>query len=69
MSVIENVNAGVAKRKEKKAAPFWESAAAYRYGFVALKTTAPARKRGGRAPLKPVVLADGLDFRLSFERG
>ena len=36
MSVIENVNAGVAKRKEKKAAPFWESAAAYRYGFVAL---------------------------------
>ena len=39
-----------------------------RYGFVALETTTRARKRGGRAPLKPVVLADGLDFQLSFER-
>jgi len=37
-----------------------------RYGLVELKPTMPARKAGGRAPLKPVVLADGLDFQLSF---
>jgi len=37
-----------------------------RYGLVELKPATPARKAGGRAPLKPVVLADGLDFRLSF---
>lgn len=37
-----------------------------RYGLVALKTAKPSQKKGGRAPLKPVVLADGLDFRLSF---
>ena len=39
-----------------------------RYGLVALKATKPLHKKGkgGRAPLKPVVLADGLDLRLSF---
>jgi predicted transcriptional regulator len=37
-----------------------------RYGLVALKETKPRQKRGGRTPVKPVVLADGLDFRLSF---
>lgn len=37
-----------------------------RYGLVALKPVKTSRKKGGRAPLKPVVLADGLDFQLSF---
>jgi predicted transcriptional regulator len=37
-----------------------------RYGLVELKPATPARKAGGRPPLKPVVLADGLDFQLSF---
>jgi predicted transcriptional regulator len=37
-----------------------------RYGFVALEPAPSGRKKGGRAPLKPVVLADGLDFQLSF---
>lgn len=37
-----------------------------RYGLVELKPATPIRKAGGRAPLKPVVLADGLDFQLSF---
>ena len=37
-----------------------------RYGLVALQATKPLHKKGGRAPLKPVVLADGLDLRLSF---
>lgn len=35
-----------------------------RYGLVELKPA--TRKTGGRAPLKPVVLADGLSFQLSF---
>lgn len=37
-----------------------------RCGLVELKTATPTRKAGGRAPLKPVVLADGLDLQLSF---
>ena len=37
-----------------------------RYGLVALKPVKASGKKGGRAPLKPVVLADGLDFQLSF---
>jgi len=37
-----------------------------RYGLVAFKTAKPGQRKGGRAPLKPVVLADGLDFRLTF---
>ena len=37
-----------------------------RYGFVALEPAKPSKKKGGRSPLKPVVLADGLDFQLSF---
>ncbi|MGQ0545542.1 MAG: HVO_A0114 family putative DNA-binding protein [Betaproteobacteria bacterium] len=37
-----------------------------RYGLVELKPAACAAKAGGRAPLKPVVLADGVDFELSF---
>ena len=37
-----------------------------RYGFVALEPAKPAKRKGGRSPLKPVVLADALDFRLSF---
>lgn len=37
-----------------------------RYGLVELKPATPTRKAGGRAPLKPVVLAAGLDFQLSF---
>jgi predicted transcriptional regulator len=37
-----------------------------RYGLVALEPAKVSGKKGGRVPLKPVVLADGLDFRLSF---
>jgi len=37
-----------------------------RYGFVALEPAKSSKKKGGRPPLKPVVLADGLDFQLSF---
>lgn len=37
-----------------------------RYGFVALEPVKPAKNKGGRSPLKPIVLAEGLDFRLSF---
>ncbi len=37
-----------------------------RYGLVALKEAKPRQKKGGRTPVKPVVLADGLNFRLSF---
>jgi len=37
-----------------------------RYGLVALEPAKSAKKKGGRSPLKPVVLADGVDFRLSF---
>jgi len=37
-----------------------------RYGFVALEPAKSSKKKGGRSPLKPVVLADGLDFQLSF---
>lgn len=38
-----------------------------RYGFVALKETRRGQpKKGGRSPLKPVVLADGLNFRIRF---
>lgn len=36
------------------------------YGLVALEPAKSGGKRGGRAPLKPVVLADGVDFQLSF---
>jgi predicted transcriptional regulator len=36
-----------------------------RYGLVELQST-PVEGRGGRAPVKPVVLADGVDFELSF---
>jgi predicted transcriptional regulator len=36
-----------------------------RYGLVALQA-APVEGRGGRAPVKPVVLADGVDFELRF---
>ena len=36
------------------------------YGLVELKAATPAQGKGGRAPLKPVVLADGVDFELSF---
>jgi predicted transcriptional regulator len=37
-----------------------------RYGLVELQPAAPVQGKGGRAPLKPVVLADGVDFELSF---
>ena len=37
-----------------------------RYGLVVLEPAKPKKIKGGRSPLKPVVLADGLDFRLSF---
>lgn len=37
-----------------------------RYGFVALEPAKSPNRKGGRSPLKPVVLADGLDFKLSF---
>ena len=37
-----------------------------RYGFVALEPAKYPKRKGGRTPLKPVVLADGLDFQLSF---
>lgn len=36
MSVNESTAAGVHKGKAKEATPFWERAAVYRYGFVAL---------------------------------
>ena len=36
-----------------------------RYGLVELQAV-PVAGRGGRAPVKPVVLADGVDFELSF---
>lgn len=36
------------------------------YGLVELKPAAAAPGAGGRAPLKPVVLADGVDLELSF---
>jgi predicted transcriptional regulator len=36
------------------------------YGLVELRPGGPAQKAGGRAPLKPVVLADGVDLQLSF---
>jgi len=35
------------------------------YGLVELQA-APVQGKGGRAPVKPVVLADGVDFELSF---
>ena len=37
-----------------------------RYGLVELQAAAQAEGKGGRAPLKPVVLADGVDLQLSF---
>ncbi len=37
-----------------------------RYGLVELQVTAQAEGKGGRAPLKPVVLTDGVDLQLSF---
>ncbi|OFW00201.1 MAG: hypothetical protein A3G20_04540 [Acidobacteria bacterium RIFCSPLOWO2_12_FULL_59_11] len=37
-----------------------------RYGLIALEPAKISGKKGGRVPLKPVVLADGLDFQLSF---
>lgn len=37
-----------------------------RYGLVELKPAAPAQGKGGRTPLKPVVLADGVEFEISF---
>ena len=37
-----------------------------RYGLVELQAAAPAEGKCGRAPLKPVVLADRVDLRLSF---
>lgn len=36
-----------------------------RYGLVELQAV-PVEGKGGRAPVKPVVLADGVDFELSF---
>jgi predicted transcriptional regulator len=36
-----------------------------RYGLVELQS-APVAGKGGRAPVRPVVLADGVDFELSF---
>ena len=36
-----------------------------RYGLVELQA-APVEGKGGRAPVKPVVLADGVEFELSF---
>ena len=36
-----------------------------RYGLVELQAV-QAEGKGGRAPLKPVVLADGVDLQLSF---
>ena len=36
-----------------------------RYGLVELQA-APVAGKGGRAPVRPVVLADGVDFELSF---
>ena len=35
------------------------------YGLVELQQT-PVAGKGGRAPIRPVVLADGVDFELSF---
>lgn len=35
------------------------------YGLVELQP-APVKGKGGRAPVRPVVLADGVDFQLSF---
>ena len=37
-----------------------------RYGLVELQAATPAEGKGGRSPLKPVVLADGVDLQLSF---
>ena len=37
-----------------------------RYGVVALEPVKPAAKKGARAPLKPVVLAEGVDLEVSF---
>lgn len=37
-----------------------------RYGMVELKPAAPVQGKGGRAPLKPVVLADGVEIEVSF---
>ena len=37
-----------------------------RYGLVELQAAPQSEGKGGRAPLKPVVLADGVDLRLSF---
>jgi predicted transcriptional regulator len=36
------------------------------YGLVALEPAKSAGKKGGRAPLKPVVLADAVDLEVSF---
>ena len=36
-----------------------------RYGLVELQAV-PVEGKGGRAPVRPVVLADGVDFELSF---
>jgi predicted transcriptional regulator len=36
-----------------------------RYGLVELQS-APVAGKGGRAPVRPVVLADGVDFELRF---
>ena len=36
------------------------------YGLVALEPAKSAAKKGGRAPLKPVVLADAVDLEVSF---
>ena len=36
-----------------------------RYGLVELLAV-PVEGKGGRAPVRPVVLADGVDFELSF---
>ena len=36
------------------------------YGLVALEPAKSVAKKGGRAPLKPVVLADAVDLEVSF---